>query len=241
MSSYNAQFSKQDQGAGDSKEAASGENKEELFQRLGQLTRMLRDNMRDLGLQKDVQEATETMPNARERLNYVASMTEQAADRVLNAIDRARPLQQEVSTGAKTLHEQWSQWLENPDDPEQTRVLGEQTQVYLADVQEKTRTIDAEMLEITMAQDFQDLTGQVIKKMMTVVHDVEYQLLDILVDSARNEDNRDQLRQQVSDEFGDEQGSELTSLLNGPQTDPDAGGIATSQEQVDDLLDDLGF
>src|SRR5690554_685956 len=69
----------------------SGGPGEDLVLRIGQLTRMLRENMRELGLDKEIEKAAEAIPDARDRLSYVATMTEQAADRALNAIDRAQP------------------------------------------------------------------------------------------------------------------------------------------------------
>ena len=59
----------------------SNESAEQLFQRIGALTRMLRDNMRELGLDKEIERAAQAIPDARDRLSYIASMTEQAAER----------------------------------------------------------------------------------------------------------------------------------------------------------------
>jgi chemotaxis protein CheZ len=81
-----------------------------------------------------------------------------------------------------------------------------------------------------MAQDFQDLTGQVIKKMMEVVNDVETQLLQVLIDNTPMEKRHEPAA-----------ASAQSGLLNGPQihaTNPEA---VTDQAQVDDLLESLGF
>jgi len=78
-----------------------------------------------------------------------------------------------------------------------------------------------------MAQDFQDLTGQVIKKMMDVVNEVESQLLQVLIDNSPV-DRRPEP-------------PAANSLLNGPQTAPGSADAVTDQSQVDDLLESLGF
>ncbi len=211
------------------------ENDNDLFQRLGQLTRMLRVNIRGLGLQQEMQEAAKVIPDTMSRLDYVASMTEQSAQRVLNAVDRAQPLHDAIQEGACSLSSRWGGWLETAVDLEQAKTLALDTQDYLKQVPEMTQASSKELLEITMAQDFQDLTGQVIKKMTDVMQTVEHQLLSILVDSVVDEKHRDELRQKVTGVSGS------SSLLNGPQIDPCAEDVVSNQDQVDDLLNELGF
>ena len=77
-----------------------------------------------------------------------------------------------------------------------------------------------------MAQDFQDLTGQVVKKMMEVVEETEKQLLFLLMENTPAE-----IRAKHP----------VDSLKNGPQIDPKGTNVMASQSQVDDLLDELGF
>src|SRR5690606_8929975 len=136
---------------------------DELMQRIGALTRMLRQSMRELGLNKEVEKAAAAIPDARARLDYVASMTQQAAERSLNAIDRARPLQDELEQQAGALSARWDGWFETPDSMPQAKELVMDTRAFLAAVPLSARAVSKELLEITMAQDFQDLTGQVIK------------------------------------------------------------------------------
>jgi chemotaxis protein CheZ len=95
----------------------------------------------------------------------------------------------------------------------------------LGGISQKTQVIQANLLEIIMAQDFQDLTGQVIMRMLGVISTIETELVQVLIDNVPQE-KRD----------------EANTLLNGPQINP-AGkvDIVTSQSQVDDLLENLGF
>ena len=78
-----------------------------------------------------------------------------------------------------------------------------------------------------MAQDFQDLTGQVIKRMMDVIQEIERQLLMVLLENIPEQESRPKRENQ--------------SLLNGHQVDTSKAGVVASQDQVDDLLDSLGF
>jgi chemotaxis protein CheZ len=211
-----------------------------LIQRLGQLTRMLRVNIRGLGRQQEMEEAAKSIPDAMARLDYVILMTEKAAQRVLNAVDRAQPLQDAVQDGANLLNQRWAGWLKNPTDLEEARSLALETQSYLEQVPAKTKATSRELLEITMAQDFQDLTGQVIKKMADVMQNVEHQLLSILVESVSDEKDRDEFRSKLSEERPNS-AKKNSSLMNGPQIDASGADVVSSQDQVDDLLDDLGF
>ncbi|EWG99851.1 protein phosphatase CheZ [Halomonas sp. BC04] len=212
---------------------------EDLVQRIGQLTRMLRESMRELGLDKEIEKAAEAIPDARDRLSYVATMTEQAAERALNAIDRAQPIQDSLSDEAEALDKRWAEWFAEPMELDEARELVNETRSYLSGVPDKTQATQKELLEIMMAQDFQDLTGQVIKKMMDVIREIEHQLVQVLIDAVPENMARETMQQKANDQWENDRKRE-ESLLNGPQIKPSAD-IVTDQDQVDDLLDQLGF
>jgi len=208
-----------------------GNTAEQLLGRIGQLTRQLREGLRELGLDKEVAKAAQAIPDARDRLNYVAAMTERAAHRALNAVDVAQPLQEGLASDAKALSRRWDEWFASPIELNDARELVRDTRGYLQEVPQKANGINSQLMEILMAQDFQDLTGQVIKKMMEVVNDVETQLLQVLIDNAPIE-KRPETVSTVSTS---------ASLQNGPQIVPGNPEAVTDQAQVDDLLESLGF
>ncbi|NYT61982.1 protein phosphatase CheZ [Alcaligenaceae bacterium] len=197
----------------------------DLIHRIASLTRMLRESMRELGLDQAIKDAAHAIPDARDRLHYVAHMTEQAANRVLNAAEQTQPLQDSMQREAKELDARWQSWFDHPVELDQARELVDDTRALLKDIPEKTQASQANLLDIIMAQDFQDLTGQVIMKMLGVVTAIETELVQVLVDNVPQERRE-----------------ETNSLLNGPAMNP-AGkvDVVTSQDQVDDLLDSLGF
>ncbi len=205
--------------------AHAGDSAEQLLNRIGHLTRQMREGMRELGLDRGIARAAEAIPDARDRLNYVAQMTERAAERALNAIDVAQPIQDALSKKANGLSERWNLWFDSSQGLADARELVLDTRRYLSDVPQQVSATNAQLLEIMMAQDFQDLTGQVIKKMMDVIKEMETQLLQLLVDNAPLEK-----RQDVGN-----------GLLNGPQTKPGNPEAVDDQGQVDDLLASLGF
>ena len=167
--------------------------------------------MKALGLDRAVEKAAEVIPDARGRLNYIATMTEDAAERSLNAVDRAQPLQDAMDEQSKKLAGQWEQMFDSGSDVEAVKALVLDTRAFLESVPESTAATNRELLEIVMAQDFQDLTGQVIKKLMELVHSVEHQLLDLLVDSHYSEEEREDIRRRIYEKAkanGDDQAAE---------------------------------
>ncbi|WP_380177565.1 protein phosphatase CheZ [Kalamiella sp. sgz302252] len=199
----------------------------DIISRIGSLTRMLRDSLRELGLDQAIAEAAEAIPDARDRLDYVVQMTAQAAERALNCVEAAQPRQTEMEKGAKALKGRWDEWFENPIELADARSLVTDTRGYLESVPEHTGFTNAQLMEIMMAQDFQDLTGQVIKRMMDVIQEIERQLLMVLLENMPEQPARPK--------------KDADSLKNGPQINGEAPGVVANQDQVDDLLDSLGF
>lgn len=199
----------------------------DIIVRLGSLTRMLRDSLQELGLEQAIADAADAIPDARGRLTYVVEMTTQAANRVLTCVEQAQPEQDQLKQQAEVLQTRWDQWFEAPKSFDEAKALVTATREHLATIPAITGRTNQLLLEIMMAQDFQDLTGQVIKKMMHVVEQIETQLLMVLLDNIP--DNA-----RVSP-------TQKNSLLNGPQIDTTASGVIADQSQVDDLLDSLGF
>jgi chemotaxis protein CheZ len=216
--------------------AGGDEAAERIINRIGQLTRTLRESMRELGLDKQVEKAAVAIPDARDRLKYVASMTEQAAERALNSIEIAKPLQEQLQKDARALEQRWQQWFDAPVEIDQARQIVRDTRTYLGEVPAVTQATNTQLMEIMLAQDFQDLTGQVIKKIMEVVYNIEQQLLAVLLENISPE-RRAEIQAVVTGTLGSGD-----SLLNGPQVNPELhNDVVTDQEQVDDLLTSLGF
>jgi chemotaxis protein CheZ len=205
---------------------AGEQAQQEVLVRVGQMTRSLHDSLRGLGFDKLLARAATEIPDARDRLDYVAKMTEQAAQRVLNAIDAAGPLQDKIDTGSHKLAASWQSLIDGPFSEQKYRELAEQTIDHLDDTRSAVGDTKQHLTDIMMAQDFQDLTGQVIKRVTEVACALEQQLLQLLVDYAPAE-----IRREMN-----------SGLLNGPQVKPAASNdVVADQGQVDDLLESLGF
>jgi chemotaxis protein CheZ len=199
---------------------------EKMINQIGQMARTLHDALCELGLDKQIERVAAAIPDARDRLNYVANLTEQAAERVLNATEAAQPLVEKMEVEAHRLSGQWQLLLEKKLDVEQFKSLVMQTHSFLYEVPKQSKAINAYLMEIMMAQDFQDLTGQVIKKITAVSREVEQQMLALLVENAPASIKADL----------------HAGMLNGPVINPNGRtDVVSSQDQVDDLLESLGF
>lgn len=205
-------------------EPAEGEGG--LHARLGHLTRTLHDTLRELGYDQALEQAVGKIPDARQRLDYISELTEQAAVKTLNAVEEAKPMQHKLESGAAALSERWQALFERRLDVPQFKELVHQTRDYLREVPASTQATSAQLMDIVMAQDYQDLTGQVLKRLAETVQQLENQLIGLLIESLP-EDKRKAVD---------------SGLLNGPVIGAEGrSDIVTSQEQVDDLLESLGF
>ena len=198
-----------------------------VFSQVGQMARQLHDTLGDLGYDKLIEKTVHALPDAKDRLAYIANLTEQAACKVLNATDIANPLQEELETGASLLGAKWDQLFANQMGVDDFRLLAAETRAFLKNaVPQRTAATKEQLLEIMMAQDFQDLTGQVIKKVVAVAQELESQLLAVLIETMP----------------GEKRTESVNSLLNGPVINAEGRtDVVGSQQQVDDLLDSLGF
>lgn len=197
----------------------------DLITRVGRMTRALHDSLRGLGYDKQLESAAAAVPDARDRLAYIASLTEQAASRALTATETARPIQDRLAADAGALAARWNSLFETQPGVEEFKALVATTREFLGAVPAQAQATNAQLTEVMMAQEFQDLTGQVIKKVADVTHELEGQLLALLVDNAPP------ARRQGAD-----------GLLHGPVIN--AAGrndIVADQAQVDQLLESLGF
>lgn len=196
----------------------------EVFQRLGEITRQLHDALTELGYTPVLKDAVEELPDARSRLEYIARLTGEAAEKVLNRVDEAKAEQERVISHSKQLVDtirgvpglKWAmpelvEWSEK--------------------VQQGAERTDAHLTEIMMAQDFHDLTGQVIKRVVTLAATIEQQLLQLLLQAAPQALSESTSKPQPPREE-----------LNGPVVNAEGrDDVVTDQSQVDDLLASLGF
>jgi chemotaxis protein CheZ len=199
---------------------------EEVLCRIGHMTRALHESLRGLGLDKLIEKAASDIPDARDRLDYVARLSEQAAKRVLDATDAAGPVQDAIETRSAELSVAWQSLLDKGAAEAEWRALAQRTIAGLDESRQGAVATRGQLMDIMMAQDFQDLTGQVIGRITGIAQNLEQQLVQVLIDFAPSE-----IRRELDN-----------GLLNGPQINPEGKSeVVADQGQVDDLLDSLGF
>jgi chemotaxis protein CheZ len=187
-----------------------------VFERLGIIVRALHDTLTEIGAQDVLADAAREFPSARERLLHIADLTENAANIVLTKVEQNTPLLDQLASQASVLERNWADGA-----PDAQLIAG--TRAFLVDVQHGCGTTRSALSDIMMAQDFQDLTGQLIKKVVVLMERTENDLLKLLIDAAPP---------------GAVIKMDREEIMAGPGA---PGHIALDQENVDDLLADLGF
>ena len=191
----------------------------EVFQQLGQITRQLHDTLTQLGVMPRLQQAADNLPDARSRLSYIAKKTGDAANKVLNSVDMAKAEHHSISDETRRIADAIIK------DPVKAVASGA-VMNFVTDVEAATERIDGHLTDIMMAQDFHDLTGQVVAKVVALASDLEDSLVKLLVQAAPLEHV-----QRVE-----------SSVLNGPVVNPEGRtDVVADQGEVDDLLASLGF
>jgi chemotaxis protein CheZ len=191
----------------------------EVFQQLGQITRQLHDTLTQLGVMPRLQSAADNLPDARSRLTYIAKKTGEAANKVLNSVDQAKAEHSRIAEDTRRMAQAIVA------DPVKAVATGA-VMNFVGDVEAATARIDQHLTDIMMAQDFHDLTGQVVAKVVALASDLEDSLVKLLVQAAPPEQ-----AQKVE-----------ASLLAGPVVNPEGRtDVVSNQGEVDDLLASLGF
>lgn len=203
----------------------------ELFQQLGTLTRQLHDTLNMLGVLPNLKYTVDGLPDARSRLNYIATKTADAAEKVLNLVDTAKADQQHIAEETRRLADLITA------DPVKAVASGAVFN-FVQDVEATTKRVDSHLTDIMMAQDFHDLTGQVVAKVVNLANDLEAQLVNLLVQAAPPEQaQKVEAVLTQSHEAGD-----VAVTLEGPVINPEARtDVVSNQGEVDDLLASLGF
>jgi chemotaxis protein CheZ len=175
--------------------------------------------MQQLGVMPKLQVATDGLPDARSRLTYIASKTAEAANKVLNLVDEAKADHDHI---AKSTREIGQLIIADPVKAVASGAVFN----FVRDVEETTARIDSRLTDIMMAQDFHDLTGQVVAKVVKLANDLEDSLVKLLVQVVPP-DHREKVD---------------TSVLNGPVVNAEGRtDVVSTQGEVDDLLASLGF
>ena len=175
--------------------------------------------------------SAEALPDARNRLGYVADKSGSAAERVLEAVELAKTEQGAIAGHARALAAQLTA------DPVKAVASGAVLN-FVGEIDAATARIDRHLTDIMLAQDFHDLTGQVVARVVTLAIELETGLAQLLRQIAPQE------AACGSAQDGKHEADDATrrAALGGPVIDPTGRtDVVSSQGEVDDLLASLGF
>jgi len=193
-----------------------------MYDRLGVTVRHLHDSIREIGYeQKVLDETLVEITGSQDRLNYIATLTEQAANKVLNAVDEAMPIQSEQLLKSKVMIDRWTLLLNSMKTTDDLAEIIDHSISFAKLVSDNSESEKERLMVIMMAQDFQDITGQIIKKIVGLTQTLEIELAQILKDFAPKTESIEK----------------PVDLLSGPIV-PD---LALVQDDVDSMLADFGF
>src|SRR5262249_6193548 len=132
--------------------AAEPLSQDDVFKRVGSLTRSLHDSLRELGYDKSIANAVDAMPDARARLAYIADLTGKAAERVLAAVERGKAAQEALRADGEKLHAAWEKLYAGALSIEEFKALAGATRAFFGALPARSAQSDQEFTEIMMAQ-----------------------------------------------------------------------------------------
>ena len=215
-----------------------------LFQEVGKLTRSLHESIKNFAIDTSragdkVNDEMSRMQDASERLNYVITKTEQAANKTMDMVENIIPLSSRLGDRARELRPEWQRLMRKEIKPEEFRSLTREVDRFLDQASEETSKIGSNLSDILLAQDFQDLTGQVIRRVIQLVHEVEDNLVN-LVKMAGTIDQITGIQHELPQKI--ETSNEPNIGPEGPIINPEKrNDVVAGQDDVDALLSSLGF
>lgn len=215
-----------------------------IYVEIGRLTRTLHESIKDLNLEPlgplDELSNLSEMADATDRLEHVVKMTERAANKTMDLVEESMPVADKLKQDAETLHQKWERLGQRNMTPAEFRALYKEMGVFLASLSNNSTKLYGNLSDIMVAQDFQDLTGQVIQRVMSLVSEVETSLVRLVkmassVDTLAGIDHEPEpVKVTKKEEVDPNKG-------HGPQINAESPDVVSSQDDVDDLLSSLGF
>jgi len=202
----------------------------EIYKEMGKLTRDLHDAISAFGMDEQINVLAENdIPDARQRLHHVIDMTDQAAHRTLTAVEESLPICEGLESRSKSLHDDWARFKHRDMDINEFKLLAKKLDNFFDVNTKDAGKLRESLTNVLMAQDFQDLTSQIIKKVIKLVEDVESNLVQIIKITGGIE--------------GEGKNKNTQEKLAGPVVPGvnDGADVIDGQDDVDDLLSSLGF
>lgn len=205
-----------------------------LFLELGKMTREIHESIMNFRMDSRITDLAHTdIPDAKDRLEYVITMTEKAANTVLGVVERGTPVAEKLIEQSARLTSQWQKFRRREMGPDELRTMGQDVENFLAESSTMMTELLSGFTEVLMAQDFQDLTGQIIRRVINLVNEIEANLVQLIRIQGEN---------YVRDDKKEKTAAAGDTKLEGPQIPgKESSDVMRGQDDVDDLLASLGF
>jgi chemotaxis protein CheZ len=218
-------------------EAVSMKESIELFAEVGKLTRQLHDALNNFQIDERIKDlANDDIPDAQTRLTYVIEETEKAANTTMDAVEESMPIAETLSERIEKVMPEWKKLMNRQIELGEFKALCGDLDTLLEEGVDQSAKLTQLLTEVLMAQGYQDLTGQVIRRVIDLVKEVEESLVNMLT------------------MFGEPESSDTTKpsvktvkkvdnvVAEGPIIDAEKrDDVVSGQDDVDDLLSSLGF
>ncbi|MCF6211247.1 MAG: protein phosphatase CheZ [Gammaproteobacteria bacterium] len=208
---------------------------EGIYHEVGKMTRQLHDSLNSFSQETRLDALTEDeIPDARARLRHVITLTQKSADRSLSAVEKTLPKCDQLSERIAKLGNSWQNFKRREMSIDQFRALSTELEAFFTDAEQDTSEIRDGLNEIMMAQDFQDLTGQIISRVIELVEEVEGNLVELVRITGTKFSGTEEK------DTGKDKKPDIEAA--GPAI-PGVGksDLVSGQDEVDDLLSSLGF
>ncbi len=207
-------------------ETLLAEQDDRVYQQVGRLTRELHTTVsqfrEDLGSSGG---SGKEFTDIRTRLHHVVELMEKAANDSLAAVEESAPLAKGIVDGADNIADGWDRFRNREMDVEQFRELSDDIAEFMSIAADNSEQIHQRLNEVMMAQSFQDLSGQIIHRVVDVIGKVEDSLVELIQLASIPQEEVVEKRQA--------HGPVVPGLKDGE--------VVRSQDEVDDLLSSLGF
>lgn len=203
-----------------------------LFHELGKMTREIHESITNFRMDSRIADlAEQEIPDAKDRLEYVITMTENAANTVLTVVEKGTPAAEKLIKQSKHLNELWKKFRRREMNADELRAMGQEVETFFAESDHMMSELLSGFNEVLMAQDFQDLTGQIIRRVINLVDEIEGNLVELIKIQGEHFKREDKTNKNTGE-----------TTLEGPQVPgKESSDVMKGQDDVDDLLASLGF
>ncbi|WP_049629911.1 protein phosphatase CheZ [Cellvibrio sp. pealriver] len=217
-----------------------------IFQSVGRLTRGLHNAIVNFNVDADLSKEPPKIENsdihdASNRLNYVIELTQKAAEKTMDMVDEAAPIAMNLGQEASSLRTEWARLKRREMDAAEFRQLYERMDGFLGQMVTGTEQLSKNLQDIVLEQGFQDLTGQVLKRVIGLINDVEKDLVSLVRIAGQVEEITGLTSDSETVAHDMEIMQKRKTEAEGPQINKERADVVSGQDDVDDLLSSLGF